>query len=535
MFKRIVCCLLIIALALAIGNIGFIPAVDATDTKKEETKVFDTATKDDNFVDNRVMVVLNHEASLKFKSYSTKDFPEVACKSVRNLSTAAAEKVQAKLRGERLAEPDINAAFMNRNINTETFKTILCLELETPGKENVLKAVKALEQREDIYYVGPDYFISFDVPEESVELDASRGPVTPEDDIPSDIGWHTNAIELSDAWEITTGNSNVKIGVLDSGIDASHPELQGKVDTVLSENFAPDNVEATTDRDGHGTHVAGIIAGNGNNSFGAIGVCQNVTLVSLRVDGVGATITTLIAAIAHAYQNNIPILNISLKVITEDEADEAAVKTILESALNSYSGLAICAAGNDGHNCDMQGGIIPAILDCDNIISVGASTALNTVASFSNYGATTVDIFAPGSIIASCFPQSLCSQTGCSRPGHLGYGYHIKNGTSMAAPMVAGVAALMLSADSSLTSSEIKSMIMSNDKNYSAFSSKCVSGGQLNAKNIFSLHSMHNAYLYYVPVSSNRHQQRCDKCNTVILEPHAWDGAGGCYLCGYSH
>ena len=214
MFKRIVCSLLIIALALAIGNIGFIPAVDATDTKKEETKVFDTATKDDDFVDNRVMVVLNHEASLKFRSYSAKDFPEVACKSVRDLSTAAAEKVQAKLRGERLAEPDVNAAFMNRNIKTETFKTILCLELETPGEENVLNAVKALEKREDVYYVGPDYIIPMDIPQALSASDASRGPVTP--NIPSDIGWHTNAIELNYAWQVTTGDSEVAGGTVPS-------------------------------------------------------------------------------------------------------------------------------------------------------------------------------------------------------------------------------------------------------------------------------------------------------------------------------
>lgn len=162
MRKRTICFLLIIVLVLAVCSTGCGLSLENTDGKKEETKVFDTATVEDNFVDNRVMVVLTHEASMEFKSYSAADFPEIACKSVKNLSTAAAEKVQAKLRGEIPEDLDVNAAFMYRNVKVDTFKTILSLELENPGKENVLKAVRALEKREDVYYVGPDYIIALD-------------------------------------------------------------------------------------------------------------------------------------------------------------------------------------------------------------------------------------------------------------------------------------------------------------------------------------------------------------------------------------
>ena len=169
MRKRTICFLLIIVLVLAVCSTGCGLSLENTDGKKEETKAFDTATVEDNtatvednFVDNRVMVVLTHEASMEFKSYSAADFPEIACKSVENLSTAAAEKVQAKLRGEIPKDLDVNAAFMYRNVKVDTFKTILSLELENPGKENVLKAVRALEKREDVYYVGPDYILALD-------------------------------------------------------------------------------------------------------------------------------------------------------------------------------------------------------------------------------------------------------------------------------------------------------------------------------------------------------------------------------------
>lgn len=162
MRKRTICFLLIIVLVLAVCSTGCGLSLENTDGKKEETKVFDTATVEDNFMDNRVMVVLTHEASMEFKSYSAADFPEIACKSVKNLSTATAEKVQAKLRGEIPKDLDVNAAFMYRNVKVDTFKTILSLELENPGKENVLKAVRALEKREDVYYVGPDYIIALD-------------------------------------------------------------------------------------------------------------------------------------------------------------------------------------------------------------------------------------------------------------------------------------------------------------------------------------------------------------------------------------
>lgn len=506
MFKKVICYLLATAFVLAVGGVQFVLPVDANHIGNTEVKIYDTATLDHDFVDNHVMVILTNTASLDFRNYTPADFSEISCKSVQNLSSAKGAKVQAKLRGEEIAVASTEVSLMSTNINENAFRTILCLELETPGKGKVLQAIRALEQRSDVYYVGPDYILPC-------------GPVSP-DILP--LGWGFEAIELSYAQQIETGSSSVKVGVLDSGIDASHPALQGRVNTSLSRNFASDSYSATTDPLGHGTHVAGIIGGVGNNSPG---ICKNVTLVSLRVaDATNFISASAVAnAINYAEGNGIPILNISL------EADTQGI-TALQQALANYSGVAVCAAGNNNINADL-GSVIPGSMTYDNIICVGASTQGNAKASFSNYGQVAVDLFAPGDGISSCFPRSLCSSSNCTVSGHISYGYHFMSGTSMAAPMVAGVAALMLSADGSLTCSEIKALILDNVKDYAAFSNICVSGGILNAKNIFSLHSMHRKHAYYVYASSNVHRRCCYKCSTTVLEPHVYDSTGSCLLC----
>lgn len=525
MFRRVVSYLLVIALVLAVGNVLFASVVNAVDTGKVENKVFDTATSEDDFVDNHVVVILNNAASLKFKDYTPSDFPEIACKSVQDLSTGAAEKVQAKLRGEEPDENDADAVFMYRNNKPEKYKTILCLELETPGKENVLQAVKALEQREDVYYVGPDYIISLNLPREAVAPDNTE-----------DIGWGEDAIELSAAWQIETGSNTVKVGVLDTGIDASHSNLQGRVNTSLSRNFAPDGVSAITDYIGHGTHVAGIIGGIGNNSLGIRGVCQDVSLVSLRVfysnseEGnlTYTTISIVTSAIDYAKANDIRILNLSIDIGTQVPASQP----ILAATIQDYTGLVVCAIGNDGHDSDWHGGSNPAVLELDNIISVGASTINNTVASFSNYGEETVDLFAPGDYISSCIPLNKCSINGCMDYRHIAYGYHYNSGTSMATPFVTGVAALVLSSHPNLTTDEIKTLILDNTTQYSAFNNKCVTGGLLNAYDTLNDPAIHNMNRYQY-VNASRHKVRCasSACNYYYWEPHAYDGTGTCMIC----
>lgn len=476
MYKKFLCCLLAIALVLVSGGARLILPVDADSISGTDTGNLGTITTMNDFTDDCVMVVLTHEASLQFVDYTPADFPELECAEVDDLSSAKGAKVQAVLRGEQLDMDSIGARFMNQNIDVEGFRRILCLRLANPGKGNVLRAVMALEQREDVYFAEPNYILTMEEPIEQ------QGVIRPDDHV---YGWAATKIQQEAAWEIETGSSSVLVGVVDTGIDASHPELSGKVSTTLSRNFVSDSYSATTDPRGHGTHVAGIIGAKYNNDeLNFSGVCQNVTLVSLRVIDLynQTTVLNVINAINHAENNNISLLNLSLTAVGGNSQD-------LMQAVANFSGLLICSIGNNGHDADVYGGSVPAmwgvneIGNNDNIVSIGASTSSDTRESLSNYGETTVDLFAPGDAILSAYPRSLCASYNCSAPGHSRYGYHAISGTSQATPFVTGVAALILARHPNISPAAIKTALINSVDSVSAFSNICVSGGRLNAYN----------------------------------------------------
>lgn len=510
MCRKMLCCLLAFALVLALGGVKVILPVKAEPISGEG---MDTITMQNEFTDDAVMVVMTHEASLQFVDYIPTDFPEIDCAEIVDLSSAKGAKVQAVLYGEQLDMASTGARFMNQNIDIEGFHRVLCLKLANPGKGNVLRAIMALEQRDDVYLAEPNYIIS------------PMGPVLP-DDLPV-YGWAATKIEQEAAWEIETGSASVLVGVVDTGIDANHPELRNIVNTTLSRDFTGDGYLATQDRTGHGTHVAGIIAAKYNNDdWNFSGVCQNVTLVSLRVISPTAQTNcqTVANAINHAEESNIPILNLSLDSKYE-KIDS------LQTAINNYDGLLVCSIGNAGVDSDVYGGARPAVLPNSNVISVGASTANDTKCDFSNYGKTALDLFAPGDNIVSCYPQALCAASGCSSENHVRYGYHKNSGTSMAAPFVTGVAALILAHNPYVMRSTIKSVLISSVDHIDAFSDICVSGGRLNAVNALS-HSSAHGNIACTYVNAAQHRCICQDCGITWMEDHdIHPGLGTCTRC----
>lgn len=197
-------------------------------------------------------------------------------------------------------------------------------------------------------------------------------------------------------------------------------------------------------------HVGGIIGAAGNNSIGVSGVCWNITLVPLQVVNSEGSfpIDDVIEAINYATNNNIPILNYSGGGYNYNFAYEQAIK--------NYPGLFICSTGNGrDHDNNPNTSNVPVDTDItphypssfplSNIISVANTTNSDTLSSSSNYGDTTVDLAAPGTGILSTYPTSLTSS-----------GYKSLSGTSMAAPHVTGVAALMKSINPDLTAIKIK-------------------------------------------------------------------------------
>lgn len=495
-----------------------IPGEDAVSA---EQKVYCDATLEDDFADDRVLVVLSCAASVSFVDYGVAHFAAIGCKSVRNLTPTATELVEAELKCGEIPEKytvTSNAIIFDDffDLNTANFHKILCLELTEPGKENVLSAVKLLEQRDDVICACPDYIFSVCGTEPMGEYCEDAGQ------------WAINKIQLPQAWDMETGDASVYVGVIDSGIDGDHPDLKNRVSVSMSRDFLNGSsvaVSRVTDPLGHGTHVAGIIAAQGNNTTGISGVSWYTTLVSLRVidENDVAYCSALVSAINYATSCGIPILNFSGGWTDVYES----MITVLNAALTSYNGLFICAAGNQGNDIDSSP-VAPASFVGDRIITVGASTSGDRKLDNSNYSKTRVDLFAPGENILSCFPEDICENNpdACEtvyNSDHKEDGYHYIGGTSMASPYVSGVAALILAMHPSLSAAEIKDWIMDgvdivkDADGKSVFGAYCVSGGRLNAYNAVNNH----VYDSYTSLNASKHNCVCE-CGAVRLEVHTW-------------
>jgi len=532
MNKKLLCWLLAFVLVLVSGGDRLILSANADLITDGALDGSETITTMPDFADDTVLVVLTNEASLQFIDYTPEDFPEIECAEIEDLSTGKGTKVQAVLRGEQLEMDSIGARFMNQNIDVDGFRRILSLKLANPGKGNVLRATAALEQREDVYSAEPDYIYQVDLPVEAQSTTSQNAPV---------FGWAAQKIQQEAAWDIEIGSNTICVGILDTGIDDTHPELDNKVKNSLCRDFVGDGFSATEDPLGHGTHVAGIIGAKYNDDvINFSGVCQYVRLVSLRViSAINSTKSSALAsAINYAEASDIPLLNLSLQVTDNDDQDA------LHTAISNYTGTLICAAGNGNKDLkyydeEYHDYSIPAVWDYNHIISVGASNQsdgrwVGTIEA-SNYDTANtgkkVDIFAPGQNIVSCYPSSLCP-SGCTSSSHANNGYHFFSGTSMAAPFVTGVAALILASHPNATRENVKTAILYGVDEVSALRTLCVSGGRLNAYNAITSKTIHND-VAYVSINSAYHEVSCNDCDAVWQEEHTErPGVEVCVHCG---
>lgn len=520
--RRNVCFGLVVALMVAFACSDLAALVHAENSIETEQKVYSTATVEDAFAEDRILVVMKNSASLEFKQFEKVDFSEISCRSVNNLTADIGEMMQSKVELlDQVARTGMMPADVNRDeiieVDAGEYNQILCLELEEAGKENVLEAIEALEDREDVLYVGPDFEIS--------------ACATTPNDAGYSQQWAATKIELPAAWDITTGSTSVVVGVLDSGINGTHPDLLTQIDVSLSREFT-NGVEATltsTTRDGigHGTKVAGVIGARGNNGIGACGVCWKVTLVSLKVlrdtDGKGFA-SHLILALNYASRAGIDILNLSAGYAPRQYVDdENFYNAVFSSAMQNFPGLIVCSAGNENWNLDsdaMQ--YYPSDYNLDNVISVGAVTSNNVKHETSNYGKTTVHLFAPG--------QGIYTTTVAG-----GYSATFEE-TSSATPFVTGVAALLLSIKPSLTPAQLKEIILETVTPVSALEDYCVTGGIVNAYRALSHELAHN-YTSVSQSSATQHLAYCSECQKNIAVNHNFLTRGTtsyCIECGYS-
>lgn len=320
------------------------------------------------------------------------------------------------------------------------------------SEQAVLNAIEQLKNNPDIAYVQPNYI--YEVPE--VEIGRKPSDLRSVNDPFYNIQYNMELIQANRTWSFETGNASVRVGILDTGIDYTHSDLADNIDTAstLDILYGEDGMDVYN----HGTHVAGIIGATGNNNIGVSGVCWNVTMVNIKIFENHGFVNSaaLLTGIQYATAENLPIINMSIQNYDYDQ--------VIENAIKEFPGLVVICAGNHGHNIDTTP-CYPASYNCDNIIVVGNSTSDDVKHSSSNFGHQSVHIYAPGTDIYSTVT---------------GGDYNFFTGTSMATPHVTGTAALLLSKNPELKTSELKNIILSSVDPIDELSELCVTGGRLN-------------------------------------------------------
>ena len=305
-------------------------------------------------------------------------------------------------------------------LDTKNGKWLLA---SVPNNKTFYSFARTIAKENNIAVIQPNYKYTLDL----IVND-------PYSNIDSLFQWHLNNISAFESWDISMGDKDTIVAVLDTGADLSHPDLAHQI--IASIDLVDDDGNAQDDN-GHGTHVCGIIAAEANNGIGGSGVAPSSKLFVIDVfdtDGEDwwANSSEIIEGINLAANNEADIINMSLGSYYYDEAYQAAVEYA-----NSRGVIVVAAAGNSSTSLPHY----PS--DYPTVISVVATDEDNIIASFSNYG-DTKDVCAPGVGIYST---------------ELNGDYVYMSGTSMAAPIVSGVIALMLSHRPELSVNEVKNIL----------------------------------------------------------------------------
>ena len=361
----------------------------------------------------------------------------------------------------------------------KTEPIIYVLDLENPSRENVIDTIEKLKAMPNIEYAEPNYNVyEFSEPNDTYYQNGKQAVL--------------DLIGAKKLWDFDIDCSDVTVGVMDSGIQTNHEDLidniwvntgeivgdgidndgNGYIDDIYGWNFGDSNGDVSYVSN-HGVHVAGIVSAVTDNSKGVASVARNAKIASIKIFNSSgkSTLSYIIEGINYAKKNDINIINCSFGGAGWGSTSVSIVKSAIEAVPDIFF---VIAAGNIATSTPQpdndQTAVYPSQLtkDLDNVISVANTTSSDELSSTSHYGATSVDIAAPGTGIYSTIPTS---------------SYGTMSGTSMATPMVASAVAVMRAVNPNISAKEIKETLCSSSDKLSALTGKVISGGRLNAYN----------------------------------------------------
>jgi subtilisin family serine protease len=341
----------------------------------------------------------------------------------------------------------------------------------------VTQAIEKLKRNPHVAYAEPNYILTADVVPNDPRFPELYGMLNT-----GQTGGTADAdIDADQAWGVSRGSHDVIVGIIDTGIDYNHPDIaaniwtnpgeipgnlvdddgNGFVDDLHGYDFVNNDPDPFDDN-GHGTHCSGTIGGVGNNGVGVAGVNWQVSLMGLKfLSGAGSGSTAdAVRAVEYSTMMGVDL--------TSNSWGGGGFSQTLYDAV-AAAGAAniafVAAAGNDGTDNDVSPHY-PSNYDLPNVISVAATDHNDAKASFSNWGATTVDLGAPGVNILSTLP---------------GNSYGQLSGTSMATPHVSGVCALIRSVAPGVPVAQLKNILLSSVDHIASMNGRVVSNGRLNA------------------------------------------------------
>jgi len=349
-------------------------------------------------------------------------------------------------------------------------------------KGDVFDAIDVLAMFPSVVeYAEPDYIVRHCVTPNDPSFGQLWGLNNTGQTVNGDGGSAGADINGLQAWDTFTGDQNFIIADIDTGVNYNHPDLvanmwtnpgeipangidddgNGRIDDVHGWDFY-NNDSDPIDDNGHGTHTSGTFGARGDNGIGVTGVNWRCRIMAMKFLGAGGSGSSsgALSCLQYALEKGVRVSNNSWG----GGPSSSSLQTAITNS-QSMNHIFVAAAGNFGSN-NNSSPFYPSSYNSPNIIAVASTTNNDTLSGFSNYGATSVDVGAPGSTIYSTYGSS----------------YAYLDGTSMATPHVTGVVALVTAANPSWTWTQVRDQVLNTARPISALNGRCVTGAVLNAQ-----------------------------------------------------